>query len=83
MGRQNPLDEFRRETIRAFEGFLDDAHAAALETVESLEVADGRVDLEAAGIRRGSTTWTYVVDENPFGNQTDQIVKWLLKKMGK
>lgn len=83
LGRQNPLDEFRRETIRAFEGFLDDAHAAALETVESLEVADGRVDLEAAGIRRGSTTWTYVVDENPFGNQTDQIVKWLLKKMGK
>lgn len=83
LGRQNPLDEFRRETIRAFEGFIQDAHAAALETVGSLQVADGRVDLEAAGIRRGSTTWTYVVDENPFGNQTDQIVKWLLKKMGK
>lgn len=83
LGRQNPLDEFRRETIRAFEGFLDDAHAAALETVEALEIADGRVDLAAAGIRRGSTTWTYVVDENPFGNQSDAIVKWLLKKLGK
>lgn len=83
LGRQNPLDEFRRETIRAFEGFLDDAHAAALETVENLEIADGRVDLAAAGIRRGSTTWTYVVDENPFGNQSDAIVKWLLKKLGK
>lgn len=83
LGRQNPLDEFRRETISAFEGFLDDAHAAALETVEALEITDGRVDLDAAGIRRGSTTWTYVVDENPFGNQSDQIVKWLLKKLGK
>lgn len=83
LGRQNPLDEFRRETIRSFEGFLDDAHAAALETVEALEIADGRVDLAAAGIRRGSTTWTYVVDENPFGNQSDAIVKWLLKKLGK
>lgn len=83
LGRQNPLDEFRRETIRTFEGFLEDARTNALETVESLEVVDGHIDLDAAGIRSGSTTWTYVVDENPFGNQTDQIVKWLLKKMGK
>ena len=82
LGRQNPLDEFRRETIWAFEGFLGHVHAAARETVEALEVTDGHVDLAAAGIRRGSTTWTYVVDENPFGNQSDQIVKWLLKKMG-
>lgn len=83
LGRQNPLDEFRRETIRTFEGFLEDARATALDTVKSLEVIDGHVDLDAAGIRSGSATWTYVVDENPFGNQTDQIVKWLLKKMGK
>ena len=83
LGRQNPLDEYRRETIRTFEGFLDDARTNALDTVESLKVVDGHVDLNAAGIRSGSTTWTYVVDENPFGNQTDQIVKWLLKKMGR
>ncbi|MFC8302912.1 accessory Sec system translocase SecA2 [Specibacter sp. NPDC057265] len=83
LGRQNPLDEYRRETIRTFEGFFDDACAAALETLATLEVVDGRVDLEAAGIRRGSATWTYVVDENPFGNQGDQMVKWLLKKLGK
>ncbi len=83
LGRQNPLDEFRRETIRAFEGFLDDAHANARETVEGLDTTGGQVDLEAAGIRRGSTTWTYVVDENPFGNPTDQAIKWLLKKLGR
>ncbi|MEO6530149.1 MAG: accessory Sec system translocase SecA2 [Specibacter sp.] len=83
LGRQNPLDEFRRETIRTFEGFFDGVNDNALATLGALEVTDGSVDLEAAGIRRGSTTWTYVVDENPFGSQTDQIVKWLLKKMGK
>lgn len=83
LGRQNPLDEFRRETIRAFEGFFDAVNDTALAAVGALEIVDGSVDLEAAGIRRGSTTWTYVVDENPFGSQTDQIVKWLLKKMGK
>ncbi|WP_315914410.1 accessory Sec system translocase SecA2 [Arthrobacter sp. lap29] len=83
LGRQNPLDEFRRETIRVFEGFLDDARAEALTTVEELDVVDGHVDLDAAGVRSGSTTWTYVVDENPFGNPGDQAIKWLLKKLGK
>jgi len=83
LGRQNPLDEYRRETIFAFDGFLDRVHESALQTLQSLQVVDGAVDLEAAGLRRASSTWTYVVNEDPFGSQSDQIVKWLLKKMGK
>ena len=83
LGRQNPLDEFRRETILAFEGFLDRAADSARESFDGLELAGGTVDLEAAGIRRASSTWTYVVNEDPFGSQSDAIVKWLLKKMGK
>ncbi|WP_104086369.1 accessory Sec system translocase SecA2 [Arthrobacter sp. GMC3] len=83
LGRQNPLDEYRRETIFAFDGFLNRVHDSARATLQSLPVKDGAVDLEAAGIRRASSTWTYVVNEDPFGSQSDQIVKWLLKKMGK
>ncbi|MDJ0316875.1 accessory Sec system translocase SecA2 [Arthrobacter antibioticus] len=83
LGRQNPLDEFRRETIFAFDGFFDRAQHDARETMAALEITNDGVDLAAAGIRSGSTTWTYVVDENPFGKQSDQIVKWLLKKLGK
>lgn len=83
LGRQNPLDEFRRETISTFDGFFDRVNDGARETLDALEVVDGDVDLEAAGIRHGSTTWTYVANENPFGSQSDQAVKWLLKKMGK
>ncbi|MDJ0312731.1 accessory Sec system translocase SecA2 [Arthrobacter sp. H35-D1] len=83
LGRQNPLDEFRRETISAFDGFFDRVNKGALESLGALEVVDRDVDLEAAGLRRGSTTWTYVANENPFGSQSDQAVKWLLKKMGR
>ncbi|MFQ4148358.1 accessory Sec system translocase SecA2 [Arthrobacter sp. LAPM80] len=83
LGRQNPLDEYRRETIRAFDGFFDRVNDGALEIFDGLDIIDGGVDLEAAGIRRASSTWTYVVNEEPFGSQSDQAVKWLLKKMGK
>ncbi|NVN00144.1 accessory Sec system translocase SecA2 [Arthrobacter sp. SDTb3-6] len=83
LGRQNPLDEYRRETIFAFEGFLDRAADSARETLAGLAVVDGAADLAAAGVRRASSTWTYVVDENPFASQGDAAVKWLLKKLGK
>lgn len=83
LGRQNPLDEFRRETILAFEGFLDRAADSARESFDALDVADGAVDLDAAGLRRPSSTWTYVVNEDPFGSPSDAAVKWLLKKLGK
>lgn len=83
LGRQNPLDEFRRETIRAFEGFMGVALEDANSMLSALTVVDGVADLEAAGVRRASSTWTYVVDENPFANPSDQIIKWLLKKVAK
>jgi len=83
LGRQNPLDEYRRETIFAFEGFLDRAADSARESFDALEVADGTADLQAAGLRRASSTWTYVVNEDPFGSQSDAAVKWLQKKLGK
>ena len=83
LGRQNPLDEYRRETINSFEGFFDRVNESALEILEALEMTHDGVDLEAAGIRRASSTWTYVANEDPFGNQGDQAVKWLLKKMGR
>ncbi len=83
LGRQNPLDEYRRETILAFEGFLEQTGKEANEMLEKLAVTDGVADLEAAGVRRASSTWTYVVDENPFGSQGDAAVKWLLKKLGR
>lgn len=83
LGRQNPLDEFRRETILAFEGFLDRVYDSAREMVASLTAVDGAVDLAAAGMSRASSTWTYVVNEDPFSSDADQAVKWLLKKMGK
>lgn len=83
LGRQNPLDEFRRETINAFEGFLDRAAESARETLERLTVTEDGVDLQTAGLIRPSSTWTYVATEDPFGSQSDQAVKWLLKKLGK
>jgi preprotein translocase subunit SecA len=71
----SPLDEFHKEAIRAFSGLLgaiEDRSAEAFETVPI--TADG-ADLGAAGLKRPSATWTYLVQENPFGTDIDRALK--------
>jgi preprotein translocase subunit SecA len=71
----SPLDEFHKEAIRVFSGLLgaiEDRSAEAFETVPI--TADG-ADLGAAGLKRPSATWTYLVQENPFGTDIDRALK--------
>ncbi|MEY9213413.1 accessory Sec system translocase SecA2 [Thermobifida halotolerans] len=74
LGRRDPLDEFNRDAVPAFKGFLDEARARAAEMFAELKVVDGRLDVAAAGVRRPSTTWTYMVQDQPFSTDFENIV---------
>ncbi|MFC7329507.1 accessory Sec system translocase SecA2 [Marinactinospora rubrisoli] len=74
LGRRNPLDEFNRDAVPAFTGFLEEARARAAETFEALEPQDGRLDVEVAGVKRPHTTWTYMVHEHPFSTEFESVV---------
>lgn len=74
LGRRDPLDEFNRDAVPAFKGFLDDARARAAETFEEAEVEDGAVDVAAAGVKRPSMTWTYMVHDHPFSSDIETVV---------
>ena len=39
-----------------------------------LKVVDGRLDVAAAGVKRPSTTWTYMVQDQPFSTDFENIV---------
>jgi preprotein translocase subunit SecA len=69
LGRgMNPLDEFNRELIRLFGPLLEDAGQRAEETFRTVSVTDSGADLDAAGLSRPTATWTYLVHDDPFGN---------------
>jgi preprotein translocase subunit SecA len=74
LGRRDPLDEFNRDAVPAFKGFLDEARARAAEMFADLKVVDGRLDVAAAGVKRPSTTWTYMVQDQPFSTDFENIV---------
>lgn len=74
LGRRDPLDEFNRDAVPAFKGFLDEARARAAEMFAELKVVDGRLDVAGAGVKRPSTTWTYMVQDQPFSTDFENIV---------
>ncbi len=74
LGRRDPLDEFNRDAVPAFKGFLDEARARAAEAFSELEVADGRIDVAGVGVKRPSMTWTYMVHDHPFSSALETVV---------
>ncbi len=66
-GRE-PITEFHRQIVGAFGSLMDGVKDDAVALFERLEIRDGRIDLEAAGIAGSSSTWTYLINDNPFSN---------------
>ncbi|QVQ54765.1 accessory Sec system translocase SecA2 [Spiractinospora alimapuensis] len=74
LGRRDPLDEFNADAVPVFKGFLDGARTRAAETFEEVPVVDGSIDAESVGVKRPSSTWTYMVHDRPFGSEMDRLV---------
>jgi preprotein translocase subunit SecA len=65
-GGREPLTEFQREIIGAYARMMDGLRDEVVEVFLRLEARDGRIDLEGAGLRGPSSTWTYLINDNPF-----------------
>src|SRR6185436_14916103 len=74
LGGQDPLTSFTKEITLAFrrmEGAID---AAVLDTLTNVRVIGGRIDLARLGIKGPSSTWTYLVNDDPFRNQIGMML---------
>jgi len=81
LGRLDPLDEFHRAALEAFRRLLSDVDDNIVKSFEELEITKEGVDLEAAGLNRPTATWTYVVQDNPFGSELDRFFTAALGKI--
>jgi preprotein translocase subunit SecA len=79
----NPLDEFHREAIRAFASLLDAAAARSAETFLAVPITAQGADLEALGLKRPRATWTYLVQDNPFGGDLDRALRSIAGRIRK
>jgi preprotein translocase subunit SecA len=77
LGHTDPLSEFHKESIKLFDRFFERVSQDSAETFSSVPIGDEGADLGAAGLKRPTATWTYVVQDNPFGTDLDRAVKSL------
>ncbi|GLX02489.1 accessory Sec system translocase SecA2 [Microtetraspora sp. NBRC 16547] len=71
LGRLNPLDEFNREAVPAYRHLIDEIGRRSKETFETVDVTR---DLAGQGLGRPTATWTYLVQDNPFGSEWDRVL---------
>ena len=65
LGRMSPVDEFHREAVAEYKTLLAEVERRSVESFE-----DPEPDLS-----RPSATWTYLVQDNPFGTEWERILQ--------
>ena len=77
----DPLGEFHKEALRAFNGLLPDVEERSVESFETVLITADGADLTAAGLKRPTATWTYLVQDNPFGTDIDRALRSVAQAM--
>ncbi len=73
LGRLDPLDEFHRAAVPAFNNLVPEIERRTIETFTETEF-DENWEPDEAKLIRPSATWTYLVHDNPFGSELDRLI---------
>lgn len=65
IGGQNPLYEYNKRAVEAFEEMLGNIEQDILKTFEAASVTERGIDIERLGLKAPSSTWTYLINESP------------------
>ncbi len=72
---QNPLDEFHKIIAKAFQNLIQAINDEIIKTSESAEITKDGIDMEKEGLKSPSSTWTYLINDNPFGDWSERVSK--------
>ena len=78
-----PVQEFNRELTELFSRFTAVvSERTSAGAFQAAEITSSGADLAGAGLKRPSATWTYVVQENPFGTDFGRAVQAISRFLG-
>ena len=66
LGGQKPLFEFHKLALESFSTLERELDSSIAKTFESAIFDENGVDVDKEGLRGPSSTWTYLVNDNPF-----------------
>ena len=68
LGGRTPLPEFQQEATKEFATIWDNIEEDTRAALRRVIVKNGELDLTGTGLSGSSATWTYLINDNPFGN---------------
>lgn len=75
LAKETPIDEFHRAVVPAFNQIVPEAHETAIASFDSVKIGSNGAELEEAGLKRPTSTWTYMVYDNPWDSDAEQALK--------
>lgn len=80
LARDTPLNAYNKIAYQAFDDFTRDVADAIAATLNHAATT-GTLDPDTLGFRRPSTTWTYMVIEDPFGSPEQRLGDLILNTL--
>ena len=74
LGGLDPLKRFTTDLTMAFHQLESAVDEGVLDALDRIDVSSGRIDLSAIDIKGPSSTWTYLVNDDPFRNQIGMLL---------
>jgi preprotein translocase subunit SecA len=74
LGGHDPLTRFTTDLTARFRQIDEQIDAAVLETLATISLADGQIALPDDVLKGPSSTWTYLVNDDPFRNQIGMML---------
>ena len=74
LGGQDPLTSFTAQAIRAFSDIDDQIDTGIETTLKNACVRDGQIDLAALGVKAPGSTWTYLINDDPFRDRIGALL---------
>ena len=75
VGGQDPLNEFHKMIADAFDNLLHTIDEGIIQTFVAADITTDGIDLASEGLKGPSATWTYLVNDNPFGDWLERFFK--------
>ncbi len=65
-GGQDPLFKFHSQSIELFDQMINELDNSTIQSFNKLNITNGNIDLSDIGLKAPSSTWTYLINDNPF-----------------
>ncbi len=81
LGGFNAFDAFNKELNLEFTAFLSDVEQKVVQTMRTATFTKNGINLEEQGLKSPSSTWTFMINDNPRGAVLNQIIRGVVNRL--